>query len=263
MEKNEGKEVKINIRLKKNSIINIYTNYQEEIKYEGKAILLEKVSDGDSFYLHNEKVEPKDKKEYNEKDNIIINKYNRIIIFFKGVTSKKPTRYCRRLYNELIKQRKDNVDDFLRMKKVLKKYRKKHNDSIQKIGTLLREFDDYYIIRFIQQDRQKWQHSIFSYEKWKIKFIEDQTGWKVDWTTTRKIRILKCVNPTESMRRSELVEHTTYDGMSSRQYDRILDIKKYNKKKQKEKNESTFINDNEMEDLILIKLNKKKDEKKD
>ena len=65
------------------------------------------------------------------------------------------------------------------------------------------------------------------------------------------------------MRRSELVEHTTYDGMSSRQYDRILDIKKYNKKKQKEKNESTFINDNEMEDLILIKLNKKKDEKKD
>ena len=263
MEKNEGKEVKINIRLKKNSIINIYTNYQEEIKYEGKAILLEKVSDGDSFYLHNEKVEPKDKKEYNEKDNIIINKYNRIIIFFKGVTSKKPTRYCRRLYNELIKQRKDNVDDFLRMKKVLKKYRKKHNDSIQKIGTLLREFDDYYIIRFVQQDRQKWQHSIFSYEKWKVKFIEDQTGWKVDWTTTRKIRILKCVNPTESMRRSELVEHTTYDGMSSRQYDRILDIKKYNKKKQKEKNESTFINDNEMEDLISIKLNKKKDEKKD
>ena len=114
MEKNEGKEVRINIKLKKNSIINIYTNYQEEIKYEGKAILLEKVSDGDSFYLHNERVEPKDKKEYNEKDNIIINKYNRIIIFFKGVISKKPTRYCRRLYNELIKQRKDNIDDFLK-----------------------------------------------------------------------------------------------------------------------------------------------------
>jgi len=65
------------------------------------------------------------------------------------------------------------------------------------------------------------------------------------------------------MRRSELVEHTTYDGMSSRQYDRILDIKKYNKKKQKEKNESTFIDDNEMEDLILLKLNKKNNEQKD
>lgn len=263
MEKNKREEVTLNIKLKKNSIINIYTNYQEEINYEGKAILLEKVNVGDSFYLYHERVEPEDKKEYDEKDNITINKYNRIIIFFKGVISKKPTKYCRRLYNELIKQRKDNVDDFLRMKKVLNKYRNKHNDSIQKIGTLLREFDDYYIIRFIQQDRQKWQHSIFSYENWKVKFIEDQTGWKVDWTTTRKIRILKCVNPTESMRRSELVEHTTYDGMSSRQYDRILDIKKYNKKKQKEKNESTFIDDNEMEDLILLKLNKKNNEQKD
>ena len=67
------------------------------------------------------------------------------------------------------------------------------------------------------------------------------------------------------MRRSELVEYTTYDGMSSRQYDRILDIKKYNKKKKKEreKNESTFIDDSEMEDLILTKLNKKSNEKKD
>lgn len=265
MEKNERKEVKINIELKKNSIIDIYTNYQEEIKYEGKAILLEKISNGDSFYLYNERVEPEDKKEYTEKDNILINKYNRIIIFFKGVASKKPTKYCRRLYNELVKQRKDNIDDFLRMKKVLKKYRKKHSSSIQKIGTLLREFDDYYIIRFVQQDRQKWQNSIFSYEKWKVRFIEDYTGWEVNWTTIRKIRILKCVNPTESMRRSELVEHTTYDGMSSRQYDRILDIKKYNKKKEKEreKNESAFINDNEMEDLILTKLNKKSNEKKD
>jgi len=261
MDKNKRKEVKINIKLKKNFIIDIYTDYQEELKYEGKAILLEKTGDGDSFYLYDEKVEPKDKKEYDEKDKIKINKYNRIVIFFKGVISKKPTKYCRRLYNELIKHRKDNVDDFLKMKKILKKYRKKHDNSIQKIGTLLREFNDYYIIRYIQQDRQKWQNSIFSYEKWKVQFIENHLGWEINWTTMRKIRILKCVNPTESMRRSELVEHTTYDGMSSQQYDRILDIKKYKKKKLKEKNESTFINDNEMDDLILIKLNKKSNEK--
>jgi len=252
------RKVKINTTLSKGDIVDIYTNYQEEKRYEGKAVLIKKLRDGDSYYLRYEKLEPEDEKEYDESAKRRIIKYNRLISFFKGTSTKKPSIYCRRLYRDLIKLRKDEVDEFEKMEKVLTKYRKKHKDSIKRIGTLLKEYNNYYIIRFVQQDRKIWRPSIFSYERWNIRFMKDKDGWEVDWSTSRNIRLLKCLNPTESMRRSQLVEFTTYDGMSSRRYDRIIHKRKYREKK--EKNESIFIDDNEMDDLILIKLNNKEDE---
>lgn len=253
------KRIKINTSLQKGDQVDIYTDYKEEKRFEGKAILLEKLRDGDSYYLRYEKIEPEDKKEYDHRAKRRIIKYNRLINFFKGTKTKKPSIYCRRLYRDLIKLRKDELDDYEKMEKVLSKYRKKHEGSIKRIGSVLKEYDDYYLIRFIQQDRNTWRPSIFSYERWKIRFITDSQGWEQDWITARNIRILKCLNPTESMRRSQLVEFTTYDSMSSRKYDRIVHKRKYRLNQEKQ-NESVFIDDNEMDELILNRLNKKKDE---
>jgi len=254
------RKVKINTTLTKNNHVDIYTDYQEEVDYEGEAILLEKIRSGDSYYLYDEKLKPEDEKEYNEESKQRIIKYNRLINFFKGTKTKKPSIYCRRLYRDLIKLRKDELNEFGKMVKVLAKYRKKHQNSIKRIGTVLNEYDDYYIIRFVQQDRGIWRPSIFSYERWKVRFITDGFGWETNWTTMRNIRVLKCLNPSESMRRSQLVEFTTYDSMSSRQYDRITHKRKYREKQERKQNESVFINDKEMDELILTRLNKKEDE---
>ena len=250
------RKTKINIHLTKGDTIDIYTDYQEERRYQGQAILLEKVRDGDSYYLRYEKLKPKDAKEYDNGAKKRIIKYNRLINFLKGSKSRKPSIYCRRLYRDLIKLRKDELGEFGEMKKVLAKYRKKHKDSIKMIGSVLNEYSDYYIIKFVQQDRNTWRPSIFSYERWKVRFISDSSGWEQNWITTRNIRVLKCLNPSESMRRSQLVEFTTYDSMSSRKYDRIVHKKKYREKQEKQ-NESIFINDSEMDELILNRLNNK------
>ena len=246
------------IKLKKGDTVSIFTDYQDCTGYEGKAVLIEKIKDGDSFYITNEKIKPDDEKFYSEEDKQSITKFNRINTFLKNNSVKNPRPYCKKLYKELTKLRKGEVTEHLKMSKGLNKYRKVHINSTKTIGNVLRENTNNYIIRFIQQDQKNWKPSIYSYERWKLRFIEDITGWETNWTTCRNIRVLKCFNPNERNRRSQLVEFTTYDGgMSSRQYDRIIDVHKYNKNKKKELNQaSTIIDDDDMDKLIEKRLNK-------
>lgn len=259
--------VQVNYELKVGDVLNIYTDFKEEEGYEGKAILLKKLKGGDSYYLRAEDIRPQDKKEYSRKDIEQITKYNRLTTFFKGnkSKSKKPDKLCRRLYKELLKERNDELDDFDRMKVVIDRYRNQYNNTIHRITNVLKDYDDYYLARYIQQDNRTWRPSIFSYERWKVRFIEDQAGWEVDWTTARNIRILKCYNPREASRNNQLRDNTTYEGgIPSKDYERIYDINEYNRKKKKEaeKNESIFIDDDEMEELILTRLKKLNNEKR-
>lgn len=227
-------EVTIKYELNAGDIINIYTDYQDEVGYEGKAELVEKIRDGDSFYISNERIKPEDCKEFDDSSNTVSQLYSRITYLFKGNSSTRPSQTCVKLYKELVKLRKSKITEFSDMKELLGQYRKVNSNPMRKITNLLDEFDDYYIIRYIQQDRTTWHNTIFSFERWKVRFIEDHVGWESNWTTARNIRVVKCWNPKEGMRRSELVEHTTYDGLSSRTYDRIIDIYAYNNKKSKE-----------------------------
>ena len=245
-------QTRINTQLSPNDIIDIYTDYKEEIGCEGKAILVKKVRDGDSFYLNEEKLIIKDQKTYSEEDERAILKFKRLIRFFKGNKKIPPDKELRMLYKELKKQRKDKVDDFHRMEKILNNCRLKYQNSVHKIKTVFSEYDNYYIIKFIQQDRELWRPSIFSYERWLVKFIKDGNGWDVNFTTNRNIRILKCVNPSEGVRRSELVQHTTYDSIPSIQHGRIKNKRSWWKKKNNEDAES--VSENEMDDLIIKKL---------
>ena len=65
---------KINIELNIGDVLEIYTDFKEEVGYEGKAVLVEKLKNGDSYYLRNEDIRPEDKKEYSQKDLNEINK---------------------------------------------------------------------------------------------------------------------------------------------------------------------------------------------
>jgi hypothetical protein len=49
-----------NVQLNKGDILDVYLDYSDEINYEGKAILINKLDDIDSFYLSNERVIPTD-----------------------------------------------------------------------------------------------------------------------------------------------------------------------------------------------------------
>lgn len=249
------KKVNINISLEPDDIIDIYVDYQEETKYEGKAVLLERVKRGDSFYLFEEKLALDEKKTYTEEELLKISKLKKLNYLFKGRGDIPPEKTLSQLYDKLIKNRKDKLDDFKRMEAILSKYRNKHSASVYKIGTLLKEYDDNYIIRFIQQDRSLWRPSIFSYERWKVRFIKDNYNWDVDFTTNRNIRILKCINPSEGVRRSELTEHTTYDSIPSIRYSRIRHkknwwIKQNNKSKENEES----LSEDDLDELIINKL---------
>ena len=242
----------ITIKLKKGMILPIYTDFKECKDYEGKAILVKKIRNGDSFYLADEEVNVSEKKSYTKKEKEKLKKYNRIRYFFYGKNT-PPDKELVKLKKDLIKERKDQLDDYKRMKKIIEKYRIKYENSVYKIKSLFNDYDDDYIIRFIQQDRTRWNPTIYNYERWLVKFVEDHTGWGVNYTTQRNIRKLIKYNPTETSRDSDIRKYTTYDGVPS------LSVRREDKEKDdeefyKDTDTESFIEDNEFEELIKNKL---------
>ena len=153
-------------KLKAGNIVDIYTDYQDELpeSYEGKAILIKKIRDGDSFYRKNEQLKIEEKKHYNKTERLKIEKYNKIKNLFKG-GSAPPEKEIVKFRKDLLNCRKDNLDDIENMNRIITLYKDKYDVSAKKIKTLLNEFDNDYIIRYIQQDREKWQPTIFTYER--------------------------------------------------------------------------------------------------
>lgn len=234
--------------LKSGMKIPIYTDYKECKGFEGEAILIEKVSNGDSFYLSDEIVKVSEKKTYTKEEKEKISKYNRIKYFFYGKSS-PPEKDIVKLRKKLIKLRKDLEDDYFKMESLLNKERKKYENSVYKIKSLFDDFNNDYIIRFIQQDREKWNPTIFNYERWIVQFITDSSGWSTNFRTQRNIRILIKYNPNETTRGSDIRKYTTYNSIPS------LSVRREeNKKLYQEEDLGDFIDDNDFEELIKNKI---------
>lgn len=198
--------------LKENQRVKIYTDFKEEKGYEGEAILLEKLYDGDTFYLQNESLLPGDKKEYSNNDYDMVHKFNRLKKFFYGKDSKGPTKYCKVLRDGLLNSFKKNKYDL--MLKYLKEFRSKVKNNIvkhQSVKDLLNSFDDDYIINFIRQHNKVWQPSVYAYQRWKVKFVKDSAGWDSDFVTNRNIRVLMKWNPNDKC--DNIIEYTSYNGL--------------------------------------------------
>lgn len=244
-------QTRIITELKEGLILDIFEDYQDEIGYQGKARLLNRVRYGDSFFLSDEDIRPIDDKSYSKKDDETRLKYNKLINFFFGNDKNKPNHKCKQLYTELVKMRRDNINNFNKMFEYLDGLRAKNKAVTNNLHNIFKEFDNWYIVRFIHQhERKNWHNSIFHYERWNVQFIEDHTGWKDDFITTRNIRILKCVNPKERMRGNEMIEFTTYDhGVSSKEH-RMID-RSYSKVKNKTKDKwSDTVFQFEFDDII-------------
>lgn len=207
--------MKIKHKIKVGETLKIYTDFKEERDYEGIAILLEKVGVGNSFYLENERLLISDKKQYTKEDLEKIRKYNYVKTCFHGNEFKKNTKDFRKLHKDLVKHRKNNLNDHNKMDDVLNEYRKEYEGTTHKMSDFFANTDNDYIIRFVQQHQRNWRTTIFNSEKWKLKFIEDKDGWETDWITSRHIRKIVCVNPKDTARGSEITLHTTYNGKSS------------------------------------------------
>lgn len=207
----------IKTKLKKNDLIDIYTDYQDEqpSTYEGKAILIKKIRNGDSFYRTDEEIKIREKKQYTKKERLSLEKYHKLKLLFQGNIG-PPEKEITKFRKELISLRKDNLDDIENMMRVINTYKQKYNTSVRRIKALLTDFEPDYIIRYIQQDREKWQPSIYSYERWLVEFVEDKTGWKTSFRTERNIRILVKLNPNELSKAADIRKYTTYNnGVSS------------------------------------------------
>lgn len=238
-------------KLKKNLILPIYTDYQENEDYEGKAILIEKVRDGDSFYLKNESIRvDRDKRKYSKKERIKLEKYNRLKYFFYGLNT-PPDKELIKLKKELTSLRKDKVEDYSKMWDLLEKYKIEFKNSPRKIKAVLTEFDNDYIIRFIQQDRIEWNPTIYTYERWKVEFKEDHTGWPIKFRTERNIRVISKINPKENTKNADIIKYTTYnDGIPS-----AIPRKKRKNKSIINSHIDLTIDDDDFDELIKQKIN--------
>lgn len=182
--------------LKVGDTVSIYTDFQNQKDYEGKAILVTKISDGDSFYSSEERLIPDEKKEYSDLDTARLDLYTRI----RSMFNKDPG-----LLDMLVKCRR-YANNYDRRMSILNDPSNYLDDKVS-----ISSLDKDAVIRYVEQLNPDWQNTIYMSEKWKVKFTEDKDGWPIEFTTTRNIRVrhnaIKNKNYTS--------KYTTYNSKTS------------------------------------------------
>lgn len=215
-----------NLSLNTGKQVSIYTDFKEEIGYEGEAILLEKVSTGDTFFLADEfvasnpdmSVKPNKQKELNNA------KLNEV---FRDLPNQ--TKDAKRFFKEVLKLRSNKLADYNNMLAYVlkekdlahKKYLAGNYDNDDRFKRILREIESGYIVRYFQQFNKKTNNSVFKYEKWKVEFVIDFRGNFVNYTAIKKIRVLVKNNYREKNGYSDLSLLTTYNGKALKRHIKI------------------------------------------
>lgn len=206
-----------NINLTVGQQISIYTDFKEEIGYEGEAVLLEKIDTGDTFFLSDEFVASnptmsskpnKLKEEFNAKLNEV----------FTNLTSH--CKEAKKFFKEILKLRVNKLNDYNNMLKFVlkekdlahKKYLSGSYDHDDRFKRILREIDSDYIVRYFQQFNKRVNNSVFKYEKWKVEFVIDSQGNLTNYVAIKKIRVIIKNNYKEKNGFSDLSLLTTYNG---------------------------------------------------
>lgn len=208
------------IKLKKGDVVHIYTDYRNELKFEGKAKLLEKVKKNDVFYLDNEEV-------FNEES------YKNPLVSYKKI-SKKTEMYFR--LNAMLDLDRSEIKLLLRNvknvvnKKKLDNYNAIH-DAIKTTFTNLKgsgflvtirnEYSIDYLTRYFQQKYyENWTPSLFCSERWLVEFIP-QNNFEKSFRTYRNIRYIVANSPEDA----KMSERMTYNGLTRNEYKRMKNKK--------------------------------------
>jgi hypothetical protein len=197
--------------------VSIYTDFKEEIGYEGEAVLLEKVDVGDTFFLSDEFVASnptmsdkpnKLKEELNAKLNEV---FTNLSVHCKE---------AKKFFKEILKLRVNKLNDYNNMLRFVlkekdlahKKYLSGSYDHDDRFKRILREIDSDYIVRYFQQFNKRVNNSVFKYEKWKVEFVIDSQGNLTNHVAIKKIRVIIKNNYKEKNGFSDLSLLTTYNG---------------------------------------------------
>lgn len=196
--------------------VSIFTNYIEEKEYEGEAILLEKIKDGDTFYLPNELVASNPN--MSDKADIERNEKNSYIY---TILSKKDNKEISAFLKNIAKLKKGKITDYNNIYEYISALR----DSIHAKTILGRveNDNDYrrlfravsvdYLTRYLLQVGKNNNHnSIFKYEIWLVKFTSNKHFLPYEARVTRKIRVLVKHNCDDT----ELSTFVTYNGKISK-----------------------------------------------
>lgn len=182
------------IDLKKNMRVKIYLDFKNEKDYWRDAILLEKVSEGDCFYLNDEKLyqEPEEADVFKTFiDNNASNHYfNRLEELLSDKKCKKFVKACVKLCDD---EKLDNYN-------VLYTFIKDFASTYIKPDELLTVFKEYstdYITRFIQQTYYKdWDFTLFGYERWLVE-VQPLDKFEKPFRTHRNIRKIVANSPQD------------------------------------------------------------------
>lgn len=206
-----------NVSLNIGNQISIYTDYKEEIGYEGEAVLVEKLSIGDTFFLVDEFVDsdPEMSNTPNKKKSVYNEKLNSV---FENLDNQP--KEAKKFFREILLVRKNKIDDYNNMLKVVlkwkdlahKKYLSKSYDHDDRFKRVFREIPTDYIVRYFQQFKKKINNTIFRYEKWRVEFVIDNCGYTTNYTAIKKIRVIVKNNYKDKNGESELINYTTYNG---------------------------------------------------
>jgi hypothetical protein len=208
--------------LQPGAIVNIYTDYKFQRKFEGRAKLIERKEKGLTFMLYNENlltilenraIDPETgahmpfTKEQKENNKL----YARLTVALKG-TVRSGVRHVNEHIHNLYLLLKEEVNSDLEnpkyLWKVLEHYEKEWNIYSDERGLFFNQFRKEDIIRYVQQTCLKdWCHSIWREERWLVEFLSD--GYSSPFKTHRKIRTLICINPNEDGQNSDILHYTT------------------------------------------------------
>jgi hypothetical protein len=245
--------------MKEGDIVSIYTQYKVFEGYQGDAVLIQRVKVGDTFYRDNEKLftdnrnfDALDSQEDSKLPSKVLDFSRRKDKLSRAESDKALTKiqkennrkYIRlryllndgskelRSFNSALKKLvKPTIESIHNMNNFILEQRVRYKKSARKIKAMLSEFTNDEIIRFMQQEHIKdWTPTIYQWESWTVEFPGPQyctkTGRLLVHTnhrTVRKIAKIVCVAPNESAQTSDLVKHTTYNGISnySKEQDRL------------------------------------------
>jgi len=204
-----------NISLNIGDQVSIYTDFKEEIDYEGEAILLEKLEDGDTFFI-NEFVASNLSMD-SKSDKIKESRNEKLSEVFDGQFA---TKESFKFMKEILRLRNNKIDEYNKMLNYVLNTKEQLNkrmlqgkyDNDSRFKRILNEIPESYIVRYFQQFNKKVNNSIFKFEKWKVNFIIDRQGYLTEYTCVRKIRLIVRNNYREKNGVSELSDYTTYNG---------------------------------------------------
>lgn len=190
-----------NTKLKQGDIISIYTDYKNNLEFEGTALLIEKLEDGDTFFREDESINSNPG--MNLTPHPTKEKYNTLL---NEVFKQEPMpREVRKLKKDLLTIKSNKLGEYNEMYSYLKRERdilcksdiiKGQTVKESKLKKMFSEISLDYIVRYFQQfnaninNPPELKPSIFKYEKWKVLLLYDNNGYEINRTVTRKIRVL-------------------------------------------------------------------------